>query len=75
MESYNGHYGQYPCIAYPTNSSSTGKVEYRYFYVSLTRDPGYGSMNFTHIHRSAIAFDAEPPAPIAPYEGCPANLL
>ena len=75
MDGYKAMYGNARCTAYPTPSPSTGKVEFRYFYVALDRDPGFGPMNFTHIHRSCLSFIDEPPAPINPYPGCPDHLV
>lgn len=50
-KSYYAKYGQYPCIAHPTNMN--GNME-DYFYVMLLEDPGFGSMSFPNIHRSRL---------------------
>lgn len=57
METYNARYGERECWAYPESYNG----EHRYFTVSLKKDPGYGSMLFTHIHRSQLRFETEPP--------------
>lgn len=64
VESYEVLYGVRPATAYPENYNG----RYRYFYVALHKDLGFGSMTFPHIGRSQIKFlGQEPPAPTFNY--------
>lgn len=63
MEKYRAKYGEKDCIAYPEHDPIKGLgITYRYFSIFLTKDPGYGSMQFFRIGRAQIDFIDEPPA-------------
>lgn len=58
LESFSCKYGEHDAIAYPMDYIG----QYRYFYVSLKKDPGFGPTGFPYIHRSLLTFtEAEPP--------------
>ncbi|MET9935749.1 MULTISPECIES: hypothetical protein [unclassified Streptomyces] len=69
-KSYRAMYGTRECWATPSIEPSWPSAgdTYRYFLVSLTKDPGYGPMTFPNIGREQLAFlGEEPPPPIVPY--------
>jgi hypothetical protein len=52
---YRARYGDALCVAYPE-----GETNGRTFSVILDVDPGFGSMVYTRIHRSELAFIESP---------------
>lgn len=59
MELYPCKYGKREAVAEPENYNG----RYRFFWVHLREDPGFGPTSFPHIHRSQITFTGvEPPA-------------
>ncbi|MGP3750053.1 hypothetical protein [Streptomyces sp. IBSNAI001] len=70
LKSYRAMYGTRECWAAPSVEPgwpSAGQT-YRYFWVSLTKDPGFGPTSFPNIAREQLTFlDEEPPPPVIPY--------